>query len=74
MAVYLQTKYDPKIHKPWLEKITGSEWWRIRSLNYLVGSQSLVGSYVDIAYSTSPEELILWADVNGVPVAKPRKL
>jgi len=30
-------------------------------------------SYVDIAYSDNPEELILWADLNGVPIAKPKK-
>ena len=31
------------------------------------------GSYHDIAYSENPEELILWADLNGIPIAKPKK-
>lgn len=76
MAVYPQTAYNPKIHKPWLEKIrdcTG-EWWRIRSVNYNVVGWEPGESYVDIAYSNSLEELILWADLNGMPVAKTQKL
>ena len=73
MAVYPQIKYDPKLHRPWLERVAGdSEWWRIRSVNY--GDWQLGGSsYHDIAYSENPEELILWADLNGVPIAKPKK-
>lgn len=78
MAVYPQTAYNPKIHKPWLEKMPDwpdyREWWRIRSVNYSVVWWEPGESYVDIAYSTSPEELILWADLNGVPIAKPEKL
>lgn len=77
MAVYPQTAYNPKIHKPWLEKMLPptcpeypDEWWRIRSVNYGVAEWEPGESYVDIAYSTSPEELILWADLNGVPIAK----
>lgn len=72
MAVYPQTAYDPKIHRPWLEKICNKpgEWWRIRSVNYGVVEWQPGESYVDIAYSNSPEELILWAVLNGVPVAK----
>ncbi len=78
MAVYPQTAYNPKIHKPWLEKIPdcpSDEWWRIRSVNYCVGGwHPGESSYVDIAYSQNPEELILWADLNGVPIAKPKNL
>ena len=76
MAVYPQTAYNPKIHRPWLEKIPDctDEWWRIRSVNYGVVEWQPGESYVDIAYSNSPEELILWADLNGMPVAKPKKL
>jgi len=75
MAVYPQTTYDPKIHRPWLEKLPDNpRWWRIRSVNYLTTFEFQPGeSYVDIAYSDSPEELILWADLNGVPVAKPQE-
>lgn len=75
MAVYPQFKYDPRIHsKPWLEKYNDM-WWRIRSVNYLTTSGLNPGErYHDIAYSDNPEELILWADLNGVPIAKPQKL
>lgn len=74
MAVYPQTTYDPKIHRPWLEKMpTDSPWWRIRSVNYCTVGWQPGESYVDIAYSDNPEELILWADLNGVPIAKPQK-
>ena len=74
MAVYPQFKYDPRIHRPWLEKMCDSPWWRIRSVNYLTTFEFQPGeSYHDIAYSDNPEELILWADLNGVPIAKPQK-
>ena len=79
MMVYPQTTYNPKIHGPWLEKIPDnpdkpSEWWRIRSVNYGVVEWEPGESYIDIAYSDNLEELILWADLNGVPIAKPQKL
>ena len=70
MAVYPQIKYDPKIHRPWIEKIHNKpgEWWRIRSVDYCaVGWQPC---YVDLAYSDNLEELSIWAVLNGVPVAK----
>ena len=74
MAVYPQFRYDPRIHRPWLEKMPDSVWWRIRSVNYLSTFGWQPGeSYHDIAYSDNPEELILWADLNGVPIAKPRE-
>ena len=73
MAVYPQFKYDPRLHRLWLEKMPDSVWWRIRSVNYLSTFGWTPGeSYHDIAYSDNPEELILWADLNGVPIAKPR--
>ena len=79
MAVYPQTAYNPKIHRPWLEKMPDCPsycgWWRIRSVNYCVGGWNPgESSYADIAYSKSPEELILWADLNGVPVAKTQEI
>lgn len=43
-------------------------------MNYLTTSEFQPGeSYHDIAYSDNPEELILWADLNGIPIAKPRE-
>lgn len=75
MAVYPQFKYDPMIHRPWLEKMPDSTWWRIRFVNYLTTSEFQPGeSYHDIAYSDNPEELILWADLNGVSIAKTTKV
>lgn len=75
MAVYPQNTYDPKLHRPWLEKIPNNPdgWWRIRSVNYCAVGWQPGESYVDIAYSDNPEELILWADLNSVPIAKPRE-
>ena len=78
MAVYPQRAYNPKFHRPWLEKIPDcpdDEWWRIRSVNYRIcGWPSEESAYVDLAYSNSPEELILWANLNGVPIAKTQEL
>ena len=69
-------KWNPEIHQtPKLVRVSPkSSWWKLTTPLFYQRSKVCYYAIQDLAYSDSKDELAIWADLNGIPIANKAEL